>query len=289
MSSKRSILITGCSDGGLGCALALAMHKAGWFVIASARDTSRLKETTAAGIKAVQLDITSKDSIDACAKAVQELTGGELNALLNNAGGGYNMPFVDLDVHQVRQLFELNTFSLVPLVHTFLPLLQKSKAGGLIINNTSIASRINLPFQSAYNASKAASAAFTEGLRIELAPFNIRVVELVTGSIKTNFFQNVAEKTLPPGSIYSIAAEPIEKYMGGAMNAKDGSDPNHWAERVAALLSSQKPPHQIWLGRHASEARLSRLLPTGWLDGVMESMAGLDVLRKRIQEAGNPN
>jgi 1-acylglycerone phosphate reductase len=84
--SRRPVLITGCSDGGLG-ALALAFHKAGYRVLASARNPSKMASLKAAGIETLALDVLSEESVQACVAEVTNLTGGALYALVNNAGG----------------------------------------------------------------------------------------------------------------------------------------------------------------------------------------------------------
>ncbi|KAI9162921.1 NADPH-dependent 1-acyldihydroxyacetone phosphate reductase [Paramyrothecium foliicola] len=283
MQPQRTILITGCSDGGLGCALALALHRIGWRVIATARNVEKLKETTAAGIESAQLDITSQPSIEACVEVVSTLTHGKLDALLNNAGSGCCMPFMDLDLGQVRQVFEVNTFSLIPLTKAFLPLLRNGSGRSMVINNTSVASRFSFPFFSAYNASKAAAASLTESLRYELAPFNIKVVEIVTGAVESQFFQNAPPSDLAPASIYWPAKEAIEKIMRGEYGTGT-MNREQWAKQVAADLSSSKPPYQIWRGKNAFEVRIVRLLPAGWIDWMVEPMTGLDVLRTNLNK-----
>lgn len=100
MASARTILITGCSDGSLGSALALAFRKARWRVLASARNTEKLKKCEEAGIETVQLDTLSDESIASCVAKVKELTGSSVDGLFNNAGAGYNMPlprYIDRD------------------------------------------------------------------------------------------------------------------------------------------------------------------------------------------------
>ena len=90
----RTILITGCSDGGLGAALAIAFHKRGNRVFATARNTAKMASLKAAGIDTLALDVLSDDSIKACVEQVSSLTGGSLDMLVNNAGAGYSMPLV---------------------------------------------------------------------------------------------------------------------------------------------------------------------------------------------------
>lgn len=138
MAAKRTILITGCSAGSLGSHLALAFHKAGWRVFASARNPNKLEYAQTAGIETIQLDVTSDESITKAVSQVSELTSGSLDLLLNNAGAGYAMPLLDLNLDEARKLFDLNVWSIISMTRLFLPLLAKSQHGGKVVNNTSI-------------------------------------------------------------------------------------------------------------------------------------------------------
>lgn len=289
---KQSILITGCSDGGLGAGLAVAFHKAGWRVFASARNLDKLKQATAAGIETVQLDTTSKESITAAVATVSSLTGGSLDVLVNNAGGGYSAPVIDIEVDKAKKLFDLNVWSVLEVTHAFLPLLFKSTrpGGGMIVNNTSVASLPNggLPFQITYAASKAALTQFTEGLRIELQPFGIKVVNLITGGVRSGFYKNSGDFKLPPNSLYQLAADPIERGMNGEIHAKMSVDTDEWAAGVVAALSKKSPSYWIFSGKYSTMIRIGTMLPIGTFDGMAKSMVGLDVLEKKVKEQGGP-
>ncbi|RDA93320.1 hypothetical protein CP533_2031 [Ophiocordyceps camponoti-saundersi (nom. inval.)] len=290
MGSKRTILITGCSDGSLGCALALAFHKANWRVLASGRNPSKLRQVETAGMETVQLDTTSDESIAACVVRVRDLTGGSLDVLLNNAGAGYSMPLMDLDIARARQLFDLNVFSIIAVTRAFFPLLTRSTWGGVVVNNTACSSLTTgaLPFAGAYNASKAAAANLTEVLRLELAPFGIKVINLMTGSVRSTFHDNAPRATLPPTSLYNVAKEEVEKAMSGEEAAATGADPAQWAEQVVNDLGKSKPSHWLWRGKYSTLVRLASFLPVGFLDGSIKSKVGLDVVERRIREQGGP-
>ncbi|TFB01887.1 NADPH-dependent 1-acyldihydroxyacetone phosphate reductase [Trichoderma ghanense] len=290
MAARRTVLISGCSDGSLGSHLALAFHRNGWRVFASARNLSKMAQARASGLELVQLDTTDDESIAACVARVSELTGGSLDALVNNAGAGYSMPVMDLDLAQTRQLFELNVFSLVAVTRAFFPLLVRSQSpgGGLVVNNTSCMAlpHASMPFSGAYNASKAAAASFSEVLRLELAPFGVRVTNLVTGSVRSTFHANAPRVSLPPASIYNVAKEAVERWMSGAEATATGADPAQWAEGVIKDLSRDRPPLWVWRGRHAMAARIGSFLPVGALDGVYKSRTGLDEVSRRLKEQG---
>ena len=288
MASKRTVLITGCSDGSLGSALALAFHKAGWRVFASARNMSKLKKAEAAGIETVKLDITSDDSIASSVSRVEELTDGSLDALLNNAGAGYSMPLMDLDIAKARELFDLNVFSLLSVTRAFLPLLIKSTHGGMLVNNTACSSLTTgaLPFSGTYNASKAAAANLTEVLRLELAPFGIKVINLMTGAVRSTFLDNAPSATLPSTSLYNGAKETVEKAMADRDAAASGTDPVKWAEQVVKDLGKPNPSYWVWRGKYSSLVRMASFLPVGFLDRSIKSKVGLDVIERKIQEQG---
>ncbi|OLN87393.1 NADPH-dependent 1-acyldihydroxyacetone phosphate reductase 3 [Colletotrichum chlorophyti] len=290
--AQKTILITGCSDGGLGSALAVAFSKAGWRVFATARNPSKLSQTTAAGIEALQLDVKSDASISACVSQVAELTGGSLDALLNNAGAGYCMPLMDVDLEKTRDVLELNIISLISVTRAFLPLLLKSKSssGSLVINNTSISSVGGMPWHVVYNASKAAAASVTTGMRLELAPFGVRVVDLKTGTVTSNFLDNLPPTKLPSDSVYAIARKEVERVMAAESIRKQGVSADSWAEAVVKDVTRIKPKPWIWQGANCFFVWfVSTFVPVGGFDGIMKKMVGLDIVERRVQALGGPS
>lgn len=286
MIRGKTVLVTGCSDGSLGSALAIALHQNGWRVIASARNISKLTAVRTAGIEYVRMDVGSEDSIAAAVAEVTALTGGSLDALVNNAGGGYCMPVIHMDLEQTSAVFDLNVFSIIRVTRAFLPLLLKSSRGPIIANHTSGASLLGcgIAFHGAYNAAKAAATSITENLRLELAPFGIRVVNLVTGGVQSTFFQNSNDAVLPADSIYNVAKDAIEAPMNGDQPGMNKLDATTWAKQVARDLSHDKPSYLIFRGALANLARLATLLPVGWMDGTHKKMSGLDVLEQKLRE-----
>jgi NAD(P)-dependent dehydrogenase (short-subunit alcohol dehydrogenase family) len=286
MSQPRTILITGCSDGSLGSALSLALKPHGWRVLGSGRNISKLKALQDAGIECIQLDVNSTESIAKAAEEVKKLTGGSLDALVNNAGSAYSMPILDVDLDQSHELFELNVFSIIRVTRGFLSLLLESSHGGMLINNTSASGLLGVgtPFQGAYAASKAAAVSLTESLRLELGPFGIRVINLLTGAVKSTFFANAPDAKLPEDSIYNIAKEEIESTMSGNMPGIDKPDVTTWAKQVASDLSQRNVPHLVSRGGSAGIARYATLFPTGTFDSLIKKSGGVDVLERKLKE-----
>ena len=280
-AAKRTVLITGCSDGCLGAALAIAFHKAGLHVYATARNIAKMTQLSATGIQTLTLDVTSDKSIAECVAQIPSL-----DILVNNAGGGYSMPIADLSIFEAKKIFDLNVWSCLAVTQAFLPLLLESK--GMIVNHTSVGSVCSIPFQAAYNASKAAMATFSETQRLELAPFGITVVDIKTGGAQSNFIENKHSETkqaiLPKGSIYEPAREAVEEVLRGEEFKQRMQPAEQWAKDVARDLLRKKPPPVVWRGASAGTVRMLTLLPHGSMDGPMKKMTKLDIIEKAIRK-----
>lgn len=146
----------------MGSALAIAFHEAGLHVYATARALSKMTHLASLGIETLELDIQSTSSIAAC---VSKLSSGSLDILVNNAGASASMPISDMSLPEAKGIFDINVWSQLATTQAFLPLLLKSK--GMIVNQTSVVSTTAVPFQSVYNASKAAFAMFSDSMRLE--------------------------------------------------------------------------------------------------------------------------
>lgn len=290
---KRTILVTGCSDGGLGAALALELHRTGWRVFASARNPAKMSTLNAAGIETLALDVQSTPSLAACVAEVSKLTGGSLDGLINNAGGGLSMPILDLDIAEARKIFDLNVWAPVSTTQAFTPLLLQSKSGAILVNHTSIAGQFGLPLQGAYNASKAAASMISEALRLELQPFGIKVIDLQTGMVRSNFFGNIPSNELstklPADSIYQIAREPVEQVLSGVLDGvhvrDSGQDAAAWARQVVRDLNKNNPPMVIMRGANSWSAWLAlNFVPHGWLDFLAKRMTAVDKIEAAVKK-----
>ena len=280
-SPKRTVLITGCSDGGMGAALAVAFHEAGLHVYATARNPSKMEQLATLGIETLTLDVQSESSLAACVSKLSSL-----DILVNNAGAQYLMPVVDVPIPEAKKLFDLNVWSHIAMIQAFLPLLLKS-SNGMIVNQTSVGAVTTLPFQAIYNSSKAAMAMLSDSLRLELQPFGITVVDLRTGVVKTNLIKNLNESqqpSLPKGSIYEPAREAVEKAMRQDGFEDQGMPAQKWAKLVVQDLLKKNPPSVIWRGESAWLTRLAAILPFGMFDGMVKKLTGLDVVERTVKE-----
>ena len=294
--TNRTVLITGCSEGGLGDGLARAFHKNGDRVIATARNPAKTAHLKDLGIETLVLDVVSKESIAACVTATAEKTGGTLDMLVNNSGCGYCMPLVDADLDEARRLFDVNVWAVLAVIQAFMPLLLKSakKQGACIVNQTSVVSVLPNVINGIYNSSKAATAAMTDTLRLELAPFNIKVVDLKTGSVVSQIFANQPggeHPTLPANSIYLPAKDTVEGTMSGRPYMEGRMMTDQWASQVVGSLSSSwwPMPVQVWNGTSSWLVWFCRrFLPFTSLDTAISSMSGMDVVKQKVQFPSTP-
>lgn len=283
--SVKTIVITGCSLGGLGDSLARELKARGQRVIATGRNLSKLSHFKELGIETCSLDTLSDESIKQAVETISASSGGKIDMLINNAGGGLAMPLMDVDISKARDLFELNVWSVLAVTKAFVPLLLKSPHG-TVVNNTSVVSLIPTPASGIYTMSKAAAAMMTDVLRLELAPFGLKVVELKTGAVKSNFFNNQdggTEVKLPESSMYLPAREPIEHHMGGEELFKSGITSDVWAKQVAGDLLSSSPPRRIWRGGDAWLVWfMRRFAPIDALDSFLNKSSGMNALRQAL-------
>ena len=145
MAGKKSVLITGCSDGGIGSALASAMQKRDFHVFATARNLSKMSDLAGLpNVTFLKLDVTINDDITGAVRAVNEATGGTLDYLISNAGHNHFMPILDDDINTLKGLFEINVWGPLALTQAFAPLLIKTR--GVMAYVTSVSGYLNVPF-----------------------------------------------------------------------------------------------------------------------------------------------
>lgn len=168
-----------------------------------------------------------------------------IEALTNNKIG-YSTPILDTDISVAKDMFDVNVFALIAVTQAFAPLLIAAK--GTIVNIGSIAGKFQTPWQGNYNASKAAVNLLTDQLRVELRPFDVKAINVITGAIKTKFFNNQPSVKISPGSLYYPAREEIEAIGQGSLVEKDGTDVDVYAEAVAANALKKNPTMNQWTG-----------------------------------------
>lgn len=259
-----------CSPGGIGYSLAIALHEQGWHVFATARKTSAMAALSEKGIETISLEVTDEQSIQSCLNDVRSATGGRgLDMLINNAGINYTVPALDMDLAEVRRVFDTNVFGVMSICQKFAPLLIEAK--GTIVMIGSLAGVIPYVFGAGYNASKGALHQYSNTLRVELAPFGVKVINVVTGGVSSQLSLQVV-RTLKEGSYYAPLEQVYQERQRHA--ASVGVTPEAFARDVIPqILPGGGPWPWRWLLRDARKKWIWAggqsgrvwLLSGGWL------------------------
>jgi len=268
-----TVLITGCSSG-IGRALADAFRDAGHEVWATARKPEAVAQLAAAGFTARQLDVNDSAELTRLTDELQASHGG-LDILINNAGYGAMGPVLDGGVDGLREQFETNVFALVGVTRTLFPLLRRNR--GLVINIGSVSGVLVTPFAGTYCASKAAVHALNTALRLELAPFGIRMMEVQPGAIASQFASNAQQQ-----AEHLIAADspwwPLREHIRARARAsQDKPTPTaEFAQGVLAAAGKSPVPALVRLGNGSRALPLlAWLLPRRLLDSILRKRFGL--------------
>jgi NAD(P)-dependent dehydrogenase (short-subunit alcohol dehydrogenase family) len=275
MAAPLTVLITGCSSG-IGRATALEAASRGHRAFASARDPGGLSELAARGIETLALDVTDSSSIRAAVAAALE-RAGRLDALVNNAGYGQYGAAEDVTAEEWRRQFDVNFFGAVDLTRAALPAMRGARRG-TIVNVSSVAGKIAIPFASPYCASKHALEAFSDALRLEVAPFGIRVVVVEAGPITTRFADRaragVTRMLTAPGP-YSAFYRNAERAMETDFQA-GRLPPEEVARVIVDAVESPRPKIRYRVTRMAKLILpIRRILPDRLFDRRMKKMLRL--------------
>ncbi|ROW12026.1 hypothetical protein VPNG_05281 [Cytospora leucostoma] len=209
--SKRSVLITGCSEGGLGFALARTFQQTGFHVFATARNLTRAGSLASEpDVELLELDVTSPESISSCVQQVAKKTGSALDVLVNSSGTAIFGPLAHASIAGAKNLYDVNVWGALAVAQAFIPMLIQAK--GIMLNIASISGAVPLAWQGIYNSSKAAVTFLSETMKIELEPLGVRVVTAMVGATGTGIYTNGngPEMTLSADSWY----KPIEEIIG---------------------------------------------------------------------------
>ncbi|KAI0508250.1 NAD(P)-binding protein [Xylaria bambusicola] len=240
-TNQKTVLVTGCTPGGIGHSLCLEYHRQGLHVIATARRPEVIADLAELGMSVVALDVTDAESIKKCHDEVAKINGGKLDILVNNAGRTHTHPALDISLPDVRATFETNVFAIMAMVQAFTD--QLAAAKGLIINISSLSSITPYLFGSVYCASKAAVNAYSRTLRMELAPLGVRVMVSMTGTVKSNTASQ-GHRVLPENSVYQKIKHIFEWRLVFSQH-NNTMDTLTFAKRLVA--DSLRPERPIWL------------------------------------------
>ncbi|KAG4422311.1 hypothetical protein IFR04_004577 [Cadophora malorum] len=248
-TSRKTVLITGCSAGGIGAGLAEVFHEKGYHVFATLRNPSNLPESLsqAPDVTVLTLDVLSSSSIAAAVDSVTKVTGGKLDVLLNNSGLGLSAPALDTPIEEAKKIFDLNFWAPMAMLQALAPLLIKAK--GCVVNNASANAFVHMPFLGTYNASKAALAIAGETWRLELQPLGVRTITLITLGVKTTSDRTPNQIKIPETSPYFTIRSLIHNVLDGHLKT-GGITTRKYANQVVCEVDKGNSG-MVWAGGNA--------------------------------------
>src|ERR687897_3159219 len=276
-AASRFIMLTGAS-GGIGRATVVRLADAGHVVFAAARGARELQALAAAhpGVRPVVLDVTEQASIDRAGEQIAAETDGHgLDVLVNAAGILALGPVEAVPEQQTRAQLEVNLFGTLAKTGAFLPPMRQ-RGAGRIVNVSSILGRFALPGSGLYAASKFALEAASDALRIELAPFGVRVVLVEPGVIATPLYARAAaalpdDQALGP---YRATWPAGFGFPDRLLQAAASVDTIAATLTEAALAARRRARYRPGL-RNRLNTRLLTTLPTGSADRIKRRIAGV--------------
>jgi NAD(P)-dependent dehydrogenase (short-subunit alcohol dehydrogenase family) len=251
----KRVLVTGASSG-IGLATTHALLGRGYEVWGTSRDPARLPRLER--FHPVRLDLRLSQEIDEIFEAACR-QAGNFDVVVNNAGSGHFGPAELLSETEIADQFQVLFFAHVHVMQLALAHMRTGNRG-LIVNVTSLASRLPVPFMAAYNAAKAAMAAFTMTLQLEIGGSGVRIVDLQPADIFTAFNDAVPKVEQDVRFAEKIARtwETVDR------NMKTAPKPDLVAHEVLKIIDDENPPPRLTVGA-AFQAQIAplifRLLP----------------------------
>ncbi|KAI0639987.1 NAD-P-binding protein [Trametes polyzona] len=277
--AAKVVLVTGCSEGGIGFALCKEYAAQGCKVYATARRVEAMNKLVHPNIERLRMDVTDESNIASVVAEVVEQEG-RIDILVNNAGVGCSGPVVEVDFERILQTYNTNVFGILRTAKAVIPHMAARKSG-TIVNIGSVAGEMPLPFSGIYASSKAAVHSLTASLHMECRPLGVAVVLVAAGGVRTNITSNAsAHFRVPPGSLYAGYPEAVlggfdPEQTAGAMPAEE------FARVVVGRSLAEAPARVVSVGQGAGMARAVAWLPRGvllrllWSQFVEKPMAAL--------------
>jgi NAD(P)-dependent dehydrogenase (short-subunit alcohol dehydrogenase family) len=229
---KKVVLITGVSSG-FGKEICLLLASKEYIVYGTYRSSCE----PVSGATLIQLDVTDNAAIDL---AIQQLIQqeGRIDILINNAGMGYGGAIESFTEEEMDLQMRTNFTAIFHTCRAVLPQMRK-QGNGTIINFSSIGGLMGLPFQGVYSASKFAIEGFSESLRYEVKPFDIKVIVINPGDFHTQF---TAKRKVTTGTSAQAYSEQFKKSL--AIIEKDeigGLNPSFMSRKIWSILQKKRP------------------------------------------------
>lgn len=252
---SKVVLITGGSSG-IGKSVGEYLSENGFKVYGTSRNPENYKNSV---FPILELDVKNVSTINQTVKAIIE-EEGKLDVVINNAGAGITGAIEEIPEAEIKANFETNFFGPINVIKAVLPQM-RSQNSGLIINITSIAGYMGLPYRGIYSASKGALELVTEAFRMEIKNFNINMTNIAPGDFATNIAAGRYHAPLLENSPYKKPYSDTLNLMNAHVDS--GSNPNEMAKAVLKIINTKNPKVHYKVGAFMQKFSivLKRILP----------------------------
>ncbi len=260
---NKVVLITGGSSG-IGKAIGLYLTAKGYQVFGTTRSLEN--HPSFKGFTLLQMDVTHIPSVE---NALSEIMSkaGRVDVLINNAGIGITGPIEETPSDEIAKVFDTNFNGPLNLIKAVLPIM-RAQTTGLIINITSIAGYMGLPYRGIYSATKSAMHMVTEALRMETKTFGIHITDLAPGDFSTNIASGRYHAPIQENSPYAGPyTKTLEQINAGV---ELGDDPIRVAHKVHRIINAKNPKVHYTVGTFMQ--RFSLVLKSVLPDKIYEKM-----------------
>lgn len=252
---SKVVLITGASSG-IGKSIANYLSQKGYIVYGTSRNP---QNTEVLPFKMVSLDVLKKETIDIAIQQIKK-NEGKIDVLINNAGMGITGPIEDTPTDEMRRVFDTNFFGAIDVMKAVLPIMRAQKSG-MIINVTSIAGYMGLPFRGIYSATKGALELVTEATNMEVQQFGIHVVNVAPGDFSTNIAAGRYHTPVFESSAYKKSYQENLDLMNSHVST--GKNPEEMAIKIYDIINTKNPKIHYKVGKFMEKFSivLKRILP----------------------------
>ena len=259
MNTSKVWYVTGASRG-LGLTLVKKLLENGYRVAATSRNAHTLSQAVGLTDKnrflPLAVDLNNPDSID---ESIQQTLAafGRIDVVVNNAGYGMAGTVEEIADPDIRNIFNVNVFATIAVVKAVLPVMRSQKSG-CIINIGSVAGFVGAPGWSVYSATKAAVAAFSEVIALDVKEFGIKVTVAEPSGFRTGFLsQHSLALTTTAIEGYEAVKNTQDRYLSS--DGKQAGDPDRAAEIFIELAENPEPPMHLFLGNDAYNRAAKKL------------------------------
>lgn len=266
---QKVVFITGVSSG-FGKRIAAMLSLKGCIVYG----TSRKDIETDPSVTVLKADVMDVASIKLAVEKVIKKEG-RIDILINNAGMGISGAIEDFSVEDIKLQMGTNFMGVVNTIQAVLPCMRRQQKG-MIINISSIGGIMGLPLQGFYSASKFAVEGLSQALRMELRPFNIKVVVIEPGDFSTNFTAN--RKFVSNDNANSAYTELFTKTLAIIeKDEKGGLPPDFLARKLCKIIAMDNPDHRYVISTLEQKfaVLLKTILPDAWFFKILASHYGI--------------